>query len=168
MKQKLLHILDSSVCITTRQLKEYVAGTMSGEECHAVEHHLNSCPFCSDALDGAFSHSAAETLAVAADFNGDFLKAHFSLNDPQLHLNSMLPSVNTSRNKRSNAPFWLKISMAAAVIISAVILIVLQIDKGSSTFSIRHSSLSKATTTVSNIKPAAATAKEGSVPLAAK
>lgn len=123
MKQKLQHILDNSVCITQRQLKEYIAGTMTDEECHALEHHLNNCLICSDAVDGAMMHEKEETLAITANFNSEFIKAHFSLQDPQVHLNSIAP---TLKKKGSKKPFWFKTSATVLIIAGAVAILLLQ------------------------------------------
>jgi hypothetical protein len=147
MKQKIAHILDSSVCITKRQLKEYVAGTMTIEECHAVEHHVNGCAFCSDAIDGAFMHTPEEMLAVASNFNGNFLKAHFSLNNPDIHLNSMGPSTGKKSRKVTGhlKPFWLKTSLAAALVIGMVIFLFLQTGKGAGLLNLKRVSAGKET-----------------------
>ncbi len=127
MKQKLAHILDTSSCITKRQLKDYAAGTMSTEECHAMEHHVNGCAFCSDALDGALLHTPGETVAIAA-LNGSFIKAHFGLQSPHIHLNSMAPTIGP-KSKHKMDPFWLKTSIAAVILVGAVLLY-LQTGKG--------------------------------------
>ncbi|MDR3681000.1 MAG: hypothetical protein P4L41_13630 [Flavipsychrobacter sp.] len=145
MKQKIAHILDSSVCITKRQLKEYISGAMTVEECHAVEHHVNGCAFCSDAIDGAFAHTPEETLAAASDFNGSFLKAHFSLNNPDIHLNSMGPSTGKKSRKGVGhlRPLWLKASIVAALAIGTAIFLFLQTGKGAGLLNLKHISAEK-------------------------
>jgi len=132
MKHKLAYILDTSSCITKRQLKDYAAGIMSVEECHAMEHHINGCPFCNDALDGMLLQSPDETLAIATGLNGNFIKAHFSLQSPQIHLNSMAPAMS-HKGKHKMKPFWLKTSIAAVLIVGAVLLY-LQAGKGVSLY----------------------------------
>lgn len=89
MNRQYKHIFDESACITQRQMKDYLGGQMIKEESHALEHHVNGCPFCSQALEGV----ANDTLAIEQidHLNTEFLKEHFALIEPQLHLNSMGP-----------------------------------------------------------------------------
>lgn len=87
MKEELKHIFDESVCLSSRQLKDYVAGHMSNEECHAVEHHLNSCPLCSAAVDGMLLQPE-KALETINQFNTDFLREHLGLKNPQPQANS--------------------------------------------------------------------------------
>ena len=90
MSEQLKHIFDSSACLSKRQLKDYVTGIMSREESYALEHHVNTCFFCSEALDGMLEHSDA--LVTVDQLNTGFLKDHFSLTNPQIHLNSLAPA----------------------------------------------------------------------------
>ncbi|PZF73479.1 tetratricopeptide repeat protein [Taibaiella soli] len=123
MNNQLSHIFDESVCLTKRQLKDYVSGLMSREECHAIELHLNSCPLCSMAVEGLSEHPQ-ETVATLAGINTNFLQEHFSQSLPQVHLNSIahaaapaasLPSV---KNKKHNVqPLWRNASIAAVVVV---------------------------------------------------
>ena len=118
MKEQLLHILDESTCLTRRQLKEYIAGTMLPEEIHAVETHLASCPLCSMAMEGYELHSE-EALAAIDGLNSGFLKDHFDSITPQIHLNSLAPSATIAhgrRKKTTTISFW-KVSAAAAAIL---------------------------------------------------
>jgi len=119
MNDQLVHIFDDSTCLTKRQLKDYVTGIMGDEECHAAEVHLNSCPFCSDAVDGMMMHKD-EAAQLLADLNPDFLKEHFAQNMPQVHLNSIAVPVDqhmTGKKKKNNTrPLWRTASVAAAVL----------------------------------------------------
>lgn len=96
MKEELKHIFDESVCLSSRQLKDYVAGHMSTEECHAIEHHLNSCPLCSAAIDGMLLQPE-KALETVNQFNTDFLREHLGLKNPQ-------PQVTNNNHSASAAP----------------------------------------------------------------
>ena len=65
MKEQLIHILDQSVCLSRKQMKEYLSGTMQQEEMHAAEIHLNTCPLCSMAMEGFEAHSEEALEAVS-------------------------------------------------------------------------------------------------------
>jgi hypothetical protein len=104
MRQEVKHIFDSSACLTKRQLRDYVNGIMSSEECHALEHHINSCFFCSEAIDGITEHR--EAIASVEGLNTSFLKDHFSITHPHVHLNSMAlsaPAAGIPRKSRNQA-----------------------------------------------------------------
>lgn len=121
MSEQLKHIFESSACLSRRQLKDYATGIMSREECYAVEHHVNTCFFCSEALDGMMEHS--EALLTVEQLNTGFLKDHFSLTNPQIHLNSLAPAAAApAMQKRSKTrgrvqPLLLKPSSIAAAIL---------------------------------------------------
>jgi len=121
MKEQLIHILDQSVCLSRKQIKEYLSGTMLPEEMHAVEMHLNSCPLCNMAMEGFEEHNE-EALAAIASLNSGFLKDHFDTIAPQIHLNSIASAATLpappSSNKRSSIPLLRTVSIAAAVILS--------------------------------------------------
>ena len=103
MNTQLNHIFDVSACLTRRQVKDYVSGSMIKEECHALEHHITSCPFCSEAIEGYQAHTAA--AEAAQHINASFLTAHFQSISPQIHLNGVGSSV--SRHRRSGVqPLW--------------------------------------------------------------
>ncbi len=99
MSEQLKHIFDKSACLSKRQLKDYVTGTMSGEEAYAVEHHINSCFFCSEAMDGLTRQK--ESVMNLDELNANFLKDHLSLISPQIHLNSIAPAVPAQPLQRS-------------------------------------------------------------------
>jgi anti-sigma factor RsiW len=98
MKTQLKNIFDESTCLTRRQLKDYVSGVMSTEECHAAEHHLNDCPFCSEAVDG-IAANGVEAIAAIGELNTTFLKEHFDKQLPQVHLNSLAPTLSITDAK---------------------------------------------------------------------
>ncbi|MBS1616193.1 MAG: hypothetical protein JST06_08770 [Bacteroidetes bacterium] len=120
MKEQLLHILDQSVCLSRKQMKEYLSGAMLPEEVHAAEVHLNTCPLCRLALEGFETHSE-ESLQAIASLNSGFLKEHFDNISPQIHLNSMAPAASFNKvqveRKKSIAPFWRLASLAAGLLL---------------------------------------------------
>ena len=121
MKEQLIHILDQSVCLSRKQMKEYISGTMQREEMHAAEIHLSSCPLCSMAMEGFEAHSD-EALAAIASLNSGFLKEHFDNIAPQIHLNSMAPAAtltasNAARKSGHVQPSWRTASIAAGILL---------------------------------------------------
>lgn len=121
MKERLLNILDQSTCLTRRQMKDYLAGTMLPEEIHAAETHIASCPLCSMALEG-FEANSDEALAAIASLNSGFLKDHFDSITPQIHLNSMAPAVpvahhpHHTKKKKTQSYSLLKVAAVAAAL----------------------------------------------------
>lgn len=65
MNDNLQHILDKSTCLSSRQMKDYIIGCITKDECHAIEHHLNNCALCSEAIDGIRSADAAALEELA-------------------------------------------------------------------------------------------------------
>jgi len=133
MSHQLKHIFDSSACLTKRQLKDYASGVMSQEEQYAVEHHVTTCFFCSEALDGMMQQKG-EALVTVDELNTNFLKDHFSLTNPQIHLNSLAPSVQAQpiqrvAKKRTGIPLLKPSSIAAALILGFGVLWYLEHDK---------------------------------------
>ena len=122
MKEQLTHILDQSVCLSRKQMKEYLSGSMQREEMHAAEVHLTTCPLCSLAMEGFEEHSD-EALAAIASLNSGFLKDHFDNIAPQIHLNSMapaaaMPAAQYKRKAAAIQPWWRKASIAAAILLA--------------------------------------------------
>ena len=121
-KEQLIHIFDNSTCLTRRQLKDYVTGAMTNEEAHAAEVHLNACPMCSDAVEGLFEQQEGG-LAAMAEPDGGFLKDHFGLHNPQIHLNSITATQShyhhqVKRKKKSNVqPLWRTAAIAAILLL---------------------------------------------------
>lgn len=110
-KEQLKHIFEQSSCLTKKQLKEYVSGSMSPEEAHAVQQHLHSCPICSDAVDGLMAQPKAG-VDVMNTLNADFLKQHLGTVNPQAHRNINMPVTNMPDNKKKPAPAMMKSSSA--------------------------------------------------------
>ncbi len=122
MKEQLLHILDDTACLTRKQMKDYLAGTMLPEEIHAAESHIASCPLCSMALEGFEAHSE-EALAAIASLNSGFLKEHFDAITPQIHLNSLSPSTTVSGSrpkKRARIVSFTRLLGVAAMALLAI------------------------------------------------
>jgi len=105
--EQLKHIFGQSSCLTKKQLKEYVSGSMSPEEVHAVEQHLHSCPMCSDAVDGLMAQPKAG-VDMMNTLNADFLKQHLGTANPQAHRNINMPVTNTPDNKKKPSPAMVK------------------------------------------------------------
>ena len=103
MKEQLIHILDQSVCLSRKQMKEYLSGTMLPEEAHAAEVHLSSCPLCSLAMEG-FEEHTEEALAAISALNSGFLKEHFAKvdqnHDHLLQLGEILAGVRAISDHR--------------------------------------------------------------------
>jgi FimV-like protein len=126
-KEQLLHIFDDSSCLNRRQMKDYVNGIMTNEESHAVEVHLNSCPFCNEAIEGLFEQKEGYAVENLVALDGDFLKDHLSLHNPQIHLNSLtaaqaMPQQQPYRRRRKakskTQPFWRNVSIAAILLLT--------------------------------------------------
>lgn len=126
MKEQLEHILDQSVCLTRRQLKDYLSGGMLPIEAHAVEHHLASCPLCSMAMEGFEEHSD-EALQAIASLNSGFLKEHFDNIAPQIHLNSMVAPTVAATAARARKGFSMPFPVKRVAGIAAVLLVALGI-----------------------------------------
>ena len=120
MKEALTHIMDESVCLTRRQLRDYLSGGMLPIEAHAVEVHLASCPLCSMAVDGFEEHPEGALQAIGA-LNSGFLKTHFDKIAPQIHLNSIAPAMATSAmrpRKGAGIPVWRIAAVAASALLA--------------------------------------------------
>lgn len=97
-KEQLKHIFEQSSCLTKKQLKEYVSGSMSPEEAHAVEQHLHSCPMCSDTVDGLMAQQG-KGVEVLNTLNADFLTKHLGTANPQAPRNINMPPTNTANTR---------------------------------------------------------------------
>lgn len=120
MKEQLIHILDESVCLSRRQLKDYLGGSMLPIENHAVEVHLNTCPLCRMAVEG-FEENIGEATAALESLNSNFLKEHFDNIAPQIHLNSMSPTaalLGDSAKNTTSRNLWRNASIAAAILLA--------------------------------------------------
>lgn len=130
-KEELKYIFSESACLIPRQMKRYVRGSMTNEESYAVELHLNSCPFCNEAVEGLFEQREGNATEVVTHLTNDFLKDHFSLHQPKVHLNSMAPAqpqpiaphVQPRRRKRFRGEsIWRPSGLAAALLIGIVVI----------------------------------------------
>ncbi|MBS1645249.1 MAG: hypothetical protein JST36_09450 [Bacteroidetes bacterium] len=120
MNTELLHILDNSVCLTSKQAREYLAGSMLPIESHAVEMHLNVCPLCRIAIEGFEEFSLSDTKPIE-ELSANFLKEHFDRISPQIHLNTLAPSVvlkPTGASKSISAHFWRSLAIASSVLLA--------------------------------------------------
>jgi hypothetical protein len=122
MNEQLKHIFDDTACLNRRQMKDYVANVMAAEERHAAEAHLNCCPFCSEALDGMQAHKQ-EVVGMFAELNPQFIRQHFELTNPQVHLNSMSPAYHVMPEKRTahhiqNTHKWRTILLVSAILLA--------------------------------------------------
>lgn len=131
---QLIHIFDNSTCLTKKQMRDYVGGKMTNEEAHAVEVHLNSCPLCNDAVEGLFEQQEAG-LATMHELNTDFLKDHFGLSNPQVHLNSMAATQSVRKHvPREKKPAkttilsWRSTSLAAGLLLLAGLIWFYRVD----------------------------------------
>lgn len=123
MSDQLKHLLDQSHCLSKKQLRDYTTGTMTREETHAVEQHLNACPFCSAAVDAMLEHAPASVEALT-ELNAAFLKDHFGQGLPDVHLNSMAPVTpapaaehSPARKKIHHWSAWQISGIAAAILL---------------------------------------------------
>ena len=92
-KEQLKHIFEDSACLTPRQVKGYVTGKMVHEEAHAVEVHLLSCPFCSDALEAMTEHKAKGAVAVMEKLDAGFIAKHFGVTTQEITAAKNVPPV---------------------------------------------------------------------------
>ena len=109
-KEQLKHIFEQSSCLTKKQLKEYVSGSISPEEAHAIEQHLHICPMCSDAVDGLMAQQG-KGVEVMNTINADFLTKHLGAANPQALRNinmSATNNTNTNDTKKKPSPAMIK------------------------------------------------------------
>ena len=126
MKGKWRNILDESACLSRRQLRNYIEGRMVAEELHAIEHHLNTCHLCSEALSG-YESSKSQPANPADPGEQQFLRDYFSTIHPEVHLNSFSPAatvqpVRKGRKRFVAPPIFRASNLAAAVILTLGVL----------------------------------------------
>lgn len=92
-KEQLKHIFEDSTCLTARQVKGYVTGKMVHEEAHAVEVHLLSCPFCSDAVEALTEHKTRGAVAVMEKLDAGFIAKHFGVTTQEITATKNTPPV---------------------------------------------------------------------------
>jgi len=119
MNAQLIHILDQSVCLSRRQTRDYLSGSMDQEEQHAVEIHIVACPLCGLAMEG-LEKNPQTSVAALSEMNTAFLKAHFDTIAPQIHLNSMAPAsaIPSAERRRQVAaqPIWKHLAIIALLL----------------------------------------------------
>lgn len=84
-KEQLTHIFEPTACLTPRQMKGYITGKMVHEEAHAVEVHLLSCPFCSEAIEGLKEGGDAALSAIEKP-DASFIAKHFGVSAKELNI----------------------------------------------------------------------------------
>ncbi len=123
-REQLKHIFDQSSCLTKKQLKGYADGSMTREEAHAVELHLNSCPLCSDAVDGLLAHKEQGTAAIGK-LNADFLNAHLPKTNTDIPLTATRTNTKKApamhRAKATKSYFAFRVTAMAATILLAMV-----------------------------------------------
>lgn len=65
-------IFHDSHCLSKAQLMAYLKGSLDRDEVYTVETHLNSCVFCSEALDGLMEQPVHETEQALKALKLDF------------------------------------------------------------------------------------------------
>lgn len=131
--EQLKHIFEQSACLTPKQIKGYATGKMVHEEAHAVEVHLLSCPFCSDALEGVTEHKD-RAVANLEKIDASFIAKHFGVAKEEIKISSKTTHKTkqtafksldntTSTEKKSNLDkLWKPIAAAAGLVGVAVIM----------------------------------------------
>ncbi|MCF6183109.1 MAG: tetratricopeptide repeat protein [Bacteroidales bacterium] len=64
MNSEINNIFNQSSCLTSREIEQYISGSLSKEEIRRVELHLADCPMCSDEIDGYILLSDKNKLPV--------------------------------------------------------------------------------------------------------
>lgn len=130
-KEQLKHIFEHSACLTPKQLRGYATGKMVHEEAHAVEVHLLSCPFCSDAIAGISKHS--DTAVKNLDkIDASFIATHFGVTKDEVKINTKSARKtkqtafksleDASGAKTKSTKVWKPIAAAAGLVGIAVIM----------------------------------------------
>lgn len=123
---KLKHIFDHSACLSAKQLKSYVSGSMVHEEAHAAEVHLLSCPLCADAVEGLQENGDPQAIKAMDVFPKEFLKQHLGETNAEEYITAPTKpasaatqeEVETPREKKHKSiRIWRITSIAAALVI---------------------------------------------------
>ena len=99
-------------------MRDYLSGSMIQEECHALEHHINDCPFCSQALDGMAVDTTA--LDVVGNLNTSFLTEQFAVIEPHVHLNGI--GGRRHAHKHNHKPLYFTGTVALIILLAAGIM----------------------------------------------
>ncbi len=67
MNTEINYIFNQSSCLTSREVEQYVSGTINDKELRRVELHLADCPMCSDEIDGYTLLKDKKTLPNVVD-----------------------------------------------------------------------------------------------------
>jgi hypothetical protein len=76
MSTPLSHIFDQSACLTVKQIKDYLNKSMTKEECHAAEHHMNNCGLCSTAVEGLSGSNTGDGFTASTAFIKEYIESH--------------------------------------------------------------------------------------------
>jgi hypothetical protein len=121
MNNQVTNIFDKSVCLSCRQMRDYVNNVMIAEECHAVEHHLNNCALCSEAVEGMTIYPKGAD-DVLTKLTSHFLTERLQQTSPQVYFNSFAPVSSSSRNYKSKKPnVWLNVLIVSFIATSLII-----------------------------------------------
>lgn len=143
--EQMKRIFDQSACLTPRQLKGYVSGSLVHEEAHAVEAHIMGCPFCSEAIDGIKAHRVDRSVDAMESLTPDFLDGHsgFSVKSEAAIPTSSIKVAKKSTTKNSSggvdnksfgSPQLLRtVSIAATVLIAAGVFWFIQSNRDNTT-----------------------------------
>jgi protein TonB len=100
----------SSGCLTMESLKKYAAGTLNPEDYLLVKGHIESCPFCTDAIDGLRTEKNHEEFERAVNS----LKAEIGLKITKGNENIKLSGHQDKRRQ-----IYLYLAIAASLIVLA-------------------------------------------------
>lgn len=145
--EQMKRIFDQSACLTPRQLKGYVSGSLVHEEAHAVEAHIMGCPFCSEAIEGIKAHRVDRSIDVMVSLTPDFLdgRSGFSVRSEATAVPSPIkvakkPTANSGGggiDKKSFSPQLLRtVSIAATVLIAAGVFWFIQSNRDNTTVTV--------------------------------
>lgn len=160
--EQMKRIFDQSACLTPRQLKGYVSGSLVHEEAHAVEAHIMGCPFCSEAIDGIKAHRVDRSVDAMEALTPDFLDGHsgFSVKSEVAAATSSIKVAKKSTvkttgsggvdNKSFGSPQLLRtVSIAATVLIAAGVFWFIQSNRDNTTATVADN------VTASDVQPVA-------------
>lgn len=128
-KEQLKHIFEQSPCLTQRQLKNYVSGKMVHEEAHAVESHLLSCPFCTDAVEGLMEGKVQGAINNIDKLDSSFIAKHFGVEAKEIKSAAPPPVIKAGSystqpektEKKTISIHWKPMAAAAGLIAVACI-----------------------------------------------
>lgn len=134
--EQMKRIFDQSDCLTPRQLKGYVSGSLVHEEAHAVEAHIMGCPFCKDAVEGIKEHRVDRSIDTMEAITPDFLEGHSGFTNEAPAPSASSPTIKVAKKinvdrKRFSSPQLLRtVSIAATVLIAAGVFWFIQSNSG--------------------------------------